>query len=101
MLPHGVRIFDMAGSGGTSWSRIEHHRQAAPTRHDLGLLFQDWGLPTPQRPVGTARSAVRVTLIASGGVRNGLDMAKAMILGASLCGVAAPFLEPAMTSTRR
>lgn len=99
MLPHGVRMFDVAGSGGTSWSRIEHHRQTGAHRNDLGLLFQDWGLPTPQALWELRGLRPRVTLIASGGVRNGLDMAKAMILGASLCGVAAPLLEPAMAST--
>ena len=98
MLPHGIRIFDVAGSGGTSWSRIEHHRQAGSTRNDLGLTFQDWGLPTP-RALWELRGLSRdVTLIASGGVRSGLDMAKAMVLGASLCGLAAPFLKPAMQS---
>lgn len=99
MLPHGVRIFDVAGSGGTSWSRIEHHRQTGATRNNLGLLFQDWGIPTPQALWELRDIRPRITLIASGGIRNGLDMAKAMILGASLCGVAAPLLEPAMKST--
>lgn len=100
LLPRGVRMFDVAGSGGTSWSRIEHHRQVGRARNDLGLLFQDWGLPTPRALWELRGCRPEATLIASGGVRSGLDMAKAIILGASLCGVAAPFLKPAMTSTR-
>ncbi len=95
-----VRIFDVAGSGGTSWSRIEHHRQIGTRKNDLGLLFQDWGLPTPRALWELRGCRPDATLIASGGLRSGLDMAKAIILGASLCGVAAPFLKPAMTSTR-
>lgn len=97
LVDQGIRYIDVAGAGGTSWSRIEHHRQ---TGHDdrTGLVFQDWGLPTPTalrllRPFGD-----RVTLVASGGIRTGLDMAKAVILGAHLCGLAAPFLEPAQAS---
>ena len=90
----GVRLFDVAGSGGTSWSRIEHHR----SRDNLGLLFQDWGLPTPRALWELRGLRPGITLIASGGLRSGLDMAKAMVLGASLCGLAAPFLQPAMTS---
>ncbi len=91
-----VHIFDIAGSGGTSWSRIEHHR----SHDDMGLLFQDWGLPTPRalRELHQVRSDL--TLIASGGVRSGLDMVKAMVLGASLCGLASPFLKPAMISAK-
>jgi isopentenyl-diphosphate delta-isomerase len=97
--PYGIRIIDVAGSGGTSWSRIEHHRQAGAGRDDLGLLFQDWGLPTPRALRELSAFRPRLTLIASGGIRSGLDMAKAMVLGASLCGLAAPFLKPAMHSS--
>ncbi|MFW1677891.1 type 2 isopentenyl-diphosphate Delta-isomerase [Pontibacter sp. JAM-7] len=95
-LKAGVRHFDVAGAGGTSWSRIEHHR--AGSGDDLGLKFQDWGVPTP---VALQQSAVfldRATIVASGGLRDGIDMVKSVILGASLCGMAAPFLQPAMKS---
>lgn len=96
-LKHGVKFIDVAGSGGTSWSRIEHHRQ---NESDLGLLFQDWGLPTPDALRELAPLRQRgVTLIASGGLRSGLDIAKAVVLGASLGGMAQPFLKPAMESS--
>jgi len=93
----GVRYLDVAGSGGTSWSRIEARRDA--TRgEELGLLFQDWGIPTPLCLHQLSRFRPYMTLFASGGVRSGLDMAKAVVLGASLCGLAAPFLAPARES---
>jgi isopentenyl-diphosphate delta-isomerase len=97
-LAHGVRIFDVAGTGGTSWSRIENHRRRATFPDDLGLTFQDWGLPTPEALRELAPLRDRATLIASGGIRSGIDMVKALILGASLCGVAGPFLAAATDS---
>ncbi len=99
LVKNGVKILDVAGAGGTSWSRVEHHRRVATDAgDDLGLVFQDWGLPTPQAVAALAPLRKRITLIASGGIRSGLDMAKAVVLGASLCGVAAPFLRPAQES---
>lgn len=92
----GVRYFDVAGSGGTSWSRIEHHRRNGDS--DIGLKFQDWGVPTPLALKRAEPWLERATLIASGGLRDGIDMAKSVILGASLCGMAAPFLRPATQS---
>ena len=92
----GIRHFDIAGSGGTSWSRIEHHRRGDGC--DLGLCFQDWGVPTPLALKRAQGWSERATLIASGGLRDGIDMAKSVILGASLCGMAAPFLRPASES---
>lgn len=95
-LAQGIRYFDIAGRGGTSWSRIEHHR-----RHDgsdIGLRFQDWGLPTPLALQLAEPFLDRATLIASGGLRDGIDMVKSVIMGASLCGMAAPLLQPAMES---
>lgn len=94
----GIRYIDVAGAGGTSWSRIEHYGLVEEEREDLGLTFQDWGIPTPQALMSLKKYRDRITLIASGGIRSGLDMAKAMVLGASLCGIAAPFLKPAIES---
>jgi isopentenyl-diphosphate Delta-isomerase len=93
LMVAGVDIIDVAGSGGTSWSRIEAARCGDPS---FGELFQDWGIPTPDAL--KALAPLDVTLIASGGIRTGVDMAKAMILGASLCGIARPLLTPAMES---
>ena len=95
----GIRFIDVAGRGGTSWARIEHHRHSDPD-NDLGLLFQDWGIPTPEalRALAPLTDSGTLTLIASGGIRNALDMVKSIILGASLAGMAKPFIAPAMES---
>ena len=93
----GIRHFDLAGRGGTSWSRIEHHRRRDPA-DSLGLTFQDWGLTTADALRINRAAHPDVILIASGGIRNGIDMAKAVLLGAELCGIAAPFLAAAQHS---
>jgi isopentenyl-diphosphate delta-isomerase len=96
-LACGITLFDVAGSGGTSWSRIEYHR-CTGGEDPTGLRFQDWGTPTPLALQLAQPYADRATLIASGGLRDGIDMVKSVILGGSLCGLAAPFLRPAMES---
>lgn len=96
----GISCVDVAGQGGTSWSRVEHHR-AGGSGDSIGIRFQDWGIPTPQALMLAAPFRERVTLIASGGLRNGIDMVKSVILGARLCGLAAPLLQPAMTSAEQ
>jgi len=99
----GVRIVDTAGVGGTSWARIEAERAGDL---EIGELFAGWGLPTPEsirqvRRVEGLTAGERMTVIASGGVRNGLDAAKAIALGADLVGMAYPFLAPATESPER
>ena len=95
LLDAGVQFVDVAGSGGTSWSLVEAHRSED---RSLGECFADWGISTPDalRLLNPYRSQLK--LIASGGIRSGVDMVKSLVLGASLCGVAAPFLEPACES---
>lgn len=95
-LSRGVTHFDVAGCGGTSWSRIESHRRK--DNSNLGILFQDWGIPTPAALLMANPYLERATIVASGGLRDGIDMVKSVILGASLCGMAAPLLKPAMES---
>lgn len=99
----GVRIVDTAGVGGTSWARIEAQRAGDL---DIGELFAGWGLPTPEsiRQVRSAAAGMEndgLTVIASGGIRHGLDAAKAFALGADLVGMAYPFLGPATESPER
>jgi len=95
LLAAGVEYIDVAGSGGTSWSMVESRRSGEP---ELGELFGDWGIPTPLALRLLKPYRERATFIASGGIRNGIDMAKCLILGASLCGMARPFLDPARES---
>ena len=95
LLAAGIRHIDVAGCGGTSWSMVESRRSGNP---DLGELFADWGIPTPVALRLLKPYRHEVELIASGGVRSGIDMAKSLVLGASLCGVARPFLNPARES---
>jgi isopentenyl-diphosphate delta-isomerase len=95
LLAAGIRYIDIAGSGGTSWSRIESRRSSDPAP---GELFSDWGIPTPLALKLMKPYRNEVQLIASGGLRSGIDMVKSMILGASLCGIARPFLNPARES---
>jgi len=102
VLRHGLKYIDIAGQGGTSWSMVEHLRNKQSTENqvqsDLGLTFKSWGIPTPKCLEILSAHSEELTLIASGGLRNGIDMGKAIVLGASLCGIANPFLEPALQS---
>jgi len=93
----GVRIIDTAGVGGTSWARIEAARAGDL---DLGETFAGWGIPTPVS-IQQVRQVPGITVIASGGVRNGIDAAKALALGADLVGLAYPFLQAATESAER
>lgn len=93
-LEAGVDVLDVAGLGGTHWGFIEGLR--SPQRRQLGEIFRDWGIPTADAITAVRREVgSRATVIASGGIRNGLDVAKAMHLGADFCGMALPFLKVA------
>lgn len=97
LVARGIRTIDVAGVGGTSWARIEAARAGNP---GIGEVFAGWGIPTPLA-LAEIRGIAGVTLIASGGLRNGLDVAKALALGADLAAMAYPFLEVATTSADR
>lgn len=86
----GVRYVDVSGAGGTSWVRVEDLRGDARS-HSLGELFRDWGIPTAASLVQLRHT--RLVRVASGGIRNALDAAKALALGAELCGFALPVLR--------
>jgi isopentenyl-diphosphate delta-isomerase len=93
----GVAGIDVAGAGGTSWAAVEYHRAKRDQnilRQRLGSAFWDWGIPTVASLVETVQS-VNIPAIASGGVRSGIDAAKACALGASLVSMALPILHPA------
>ncbi len=91
IVAQGIRILDTAGLGGTSWARIEGERAR---NVELGDLFADWGVPTTES-IRQLREIPGITVIGSGGVRNGIDVAKAIALGSDLVGMAYPFLRVA------
>ncbi len=97
LAQRGITCLDTAGLGGTSWARIEAQRAGEP---DLGEVFAEWGVPTPDSIIAVA-GIPGVTVIGSGGIRNGLDVAKALALGADLGGAAYPFLRAAVESPER
>lgn len=94
----GVAAIDVAGAGGTSWSAVESHRATTEARRRLALAFADWGIPTAEALLQARRGAPGLPLIASGGMRTGLDAAKALALGAAAVGIASPFLKAAAES---
>lgn len=98
----GVAAIDVGGAGGSSMPALEAARSQAhgdqPTHH-LGLLYRDWGIATP---VAVVESLVaQLPIIATGGVCNGLDVARALALGATLVGIGFPFLKAASESYER
>mgnify|MGYP001102822989 CR=1 FL=1 len=93
----GVSGIDVSGAGGTSWAGVEYHRakQASDRlRARLGETFWEWGIPTVASLIEVALSTP-VTVVSSGGVRSGLDIAKSLALGASATSLALPLLRPA------
>ncbi|MBN1890888.1 MAG: type 2 isopentenyl-diphosphate Delta-isomerase [Thermoflexales bacterium] len=88
----GVAAIDVAGAGGTSWSQVELHRTSDPVKARVAAAFRNWGIPTAES-IRAVRRAVDLPIIASGGLRDGLDVAKCIALGACACGLAAPFLK--------
>ena len=93
----GVAAIDVSGVGGTSWSAVEHHRATTPLGRRLSETFVDWGIPTAVCLRLARAGAPHLPLIASGGLRTGLDAAKALALGAGLAGFAGPLLKAAAT----
>jgi isopentenyl-diphosphate delta-isomerase len=98
LIDAGVAGIDVAGAGGTSWAKVESERAQDAMQRRLGQTFTDWGIPTAECIVNVREVAPDVPLIASGGLRDGLEVAKAIALGADLAGLAMPFLQAAAVS---
>ncbi|HXG06877.1 MAG TPA: type 2 isopentenyl-diphosphate Delta-isomerase [Nitrososphaera sp.] len=96
----GVAAINVAGTGGTSWAAVEKLRAEAvkdDLKRHLGEMFWDWGIPTAASLI-EVRRAVKLPIIASGGLRNGIEVAKCIALGANMTAMAYPFLRAAAES---
>lgn len=91
----GVKIIDTASWGGTNWAKIEGIR----AKGSLGEIFSQWGIPTAESIIA-CKKVKGLRVIGSGGIRNGVEIAKALALGADLVGLALPFLKPATRSEK-
>lgn len=94
----GVAAIDVAGAGGTSWSQVEMFRAQTDVQRRIAEAFVDWGIPTADSICYVREAAPDVIIFASGGLKNGVDGAKCLALGATLFGMARPFLRAATIS---
>jgi isopentenyl-diphosphate delta-isomerase len=98
LLAAGVAAIDVAAAGGTSWARVEGKRSGDRRREALAEAFGDWGTPSAIAVAELRAAFPSVPLIASGGLRTGVDLARALAVGADLGGLALPFLTAAESS---
>lgn len=94
----GVAAIDVAGAGGTSWSQVEKYRIQDESLARVAAAFRDWGIPTAESIQWVREAAPDLIIFASGGIRSGVEIAKCIALGASLGGMAGPFLKAAVRS---
>lgn len=94
----GVKALDVGGVGGTSFAAVEYYRST--NQSNMGEVFWDWGIPTAVSLIETTLT-VKIPVIASGGVRSGLDIAKSLALNASLASISQPMLEVAVKGTKK
>ncbi|HDS1736910.1 type 2 isopentenyl-diphosphate Delta-isomerase [Pseudomonas sp. BP8] len=99
LVEAGVHMIDVAGAGGTSWAAVEAQRANTDADRAVAMAFADWGIPSAQCLLALRRALPNVPLIASGGISDGIDAAKAIRLGADLVGQAAGVLQAATEST--
>ena len=96
----GIKALDIAGKGGTSWSAVEA-RRAAKQGQRPDTAFADWGIPTEEALVGVRKALPEMPLIASGGIRSGVDAAKSIALGADIAAFGQPLLAAALESSAK
>jgi isopentenyl-diphosphate delta-isomerase len=97
----GVSAIDVAGAGGTSWSQVEMYRAPDEFTRELAATFVGWGIPTAESILNAKKAVPNMTIFASGGLKDGLDIAKCIALGATLGGMAGQFLKAAALSTEK
>ena len=95
----GIGYIELAGRGGTNWASIEIARNTCEKQQQIAQPFVNWGLNTAQALNMARASCPAINLIASGGIRHGLDIARCIRLGANMTAIAQPFLKPATQST--
>jgi isopentenyl-diphosphate delta-isomerase len=98
LVDAGIAAIDVAGAGGTSWSQVEMFRAKTPIQKRLAATFINWGIPTADSITQVRQACPETPIIASGGLRTGLDIAKCIALGATIGGMASPFLKAAIDS---
>jgi len=101
LLDCGVSAIDVSGAGGTSWSQVEMHRAPDEYNRQLAATFVGWGIPTAETILILKEVAPHLPIFASGGLKDGLDIAKCIALGATLGGMAGQFLKAANVSTEK
>lgn len=97
----GVSAIDVAGAGGTSWSQVEMHRAPDEFTRQLAATFVGWGIPTADSILNVKKAVPDMTVFASGGLKDGLDIAKCIAFGGTLGGMAGGFIKAAVVSTEK
>ena len=97
----GVAALDVAGAGGTSWSQVEMYRSENRTQREVAASFRDWGIPTAESLISLRETFRDIPIIASGGIKDGIDVAKCAALGASAVTMAGVMLRAADESEER
>ena len=100
LIDAGVSGIDVAGAGGTSWSEVEKYRMNDPIGSEVAGAFRFWGIPTADCLVEIRKNDKNIPLIASGGIKNGIDILKCLALGADMAGIARGILTSAMDSEK-
>ena len=95
----GVAAIDVAGAGGTSWTEVEMHRAENDHGRQIASTFVNWGIPTAESIQIVRETLPDMPILASGGLKNGLDISKTIALGAAMGGLAGPFLKAAAISS--
>lgn len=93
LIDSGVYGIDTAGAGGTSWSKVESRGTEEAMKCRVGSCFSEWGIPTAASIQYVRKASPDIFLIASGGIKNGLDAAKAMALGADMVSIGLPIFK--------
>ncbi len=101
LMDAGVSAVDVSGAGGTSWSQVERYRLTEDYEIRVAESFLDWGLPTSKVLTEIVEKHLDLNVFASGGLRSGLDLAKAIALGADLAGMAGAILKRAAMSSEQ